>query len=241
MVASEGANARFHRHHPCYVVTTRRDSPGLSLNALSHVSFERAIPWQMLNSCTTTHRCAVAGSNLLGRIQNRESGAMAEAVDAHGHGLLRIIQRIVRDPWAAEDLMQDVFLRLFTHSRTVHSAASLGSWLRRVARNLALTYVRDHRVTFFAKNAVPHEPPPPDHSLQQEELLGEVHRAAARLDEPFRTTFRVCALEGADYARAAEILGCNKTTVNTRMFRSWRRLREMVAREVDRTPSRQSA
>ena len=49
-----------------------------------------------------------------------------------------------------------------------------------------------------------------------------------RLDEPFRTTFRVCALEGRDYETAARILGCNKTTVNTRMFRSWRRLRTMM-------------
>jgi RNA polymerase sigma-70 factor, ECF subfamily len=185
----------------------------------------------MLNSFTTTHRCVRAGASLLVRIQNGESAAMAEAVDAHGRGVLRIIQRVVRDPWTAEDLMQDVFLRLFTHSRTLQSAASLGSWLRSVARNLALTHVRDRRVSFFARHAIPNPPPPPDHSLQQSELLGKVHHAVSRLDEPFRTTFRMCAIDGEDYASAAVKLGCNKTTVNTRMFRSWRRLREMLGRE----------
>jgi RNA polymerase sigma-70 factor (ECF subfamily) len=170
----------------------------------------------------------LSDSTLLARLKRGDPGAMEHAVRTHRGSLFVIVERIVRDKWTAEDIVQDVFMRLFTHACTLQSAASLGGWLRRVARNLALTHLRDHRKSFTAKNAAPEAPPLPDEPLLQREQLNQVLCAVERLDEPFRTTFRVCALEGCDYETAARILGCNKTTVNTRMFRSWRRLRSMV-------------
>lgn len=165
---------------------------------------------------------------LLSRLQNRDPHAMEQAMRTFRGSLFVIVERIVGDKWTAEDIVQEVFLRLHTHAHTMQSAASLGAWLRSVARNLALTHVRDNRKSFTAKNGVPTETPAPDANLEVREQIGKVLDAVERLAEPFRTTFQLCALEGHDYDTAAEILGCPKTTVNTRMFRSWRRLRTML-------------
>ena len=153
---------------------------------------------------------------------------MDEVVAQYRSSLTRIIDGIVRDRWAAEDVCQEVFMRLFTHAETLRDAANLSAWLRRVARNMALTYLRDRRNSYAARRGGPEATPTPPELLEEDERLRRVLAAAERLDEPFRTTFRVCAIEGNDYSRTAAILGCNKTTVNTRMFRAWRRLRVMV-------------
>jgi RNA polymerase sigma-70 factor (ECF subfamily) len=165
---------------------------------------------------------------LLTRLQQREPGAMEEVIATHGRRLFALIDRIVSDRWGAEDVLQDVFLRLFLQADLLQNPESLGAWLTRVARNRALTHGRDRRPPVETDRSRPDESPSPAEQAEQAEQLCVVQDAVERLNEPLRTTFRVCAFDGEDYSSAARILQSNRTTINTRMFRSWQRLRAML-------------
>lgn len=150
---------------------------------------------------------------------------LLEAVfQAHHSRLLRYVEHIVGNRWAAEDLTQDVFLRL-CKARRLRDPGAMTSWLYTVARNVSLDHLRRAQLECQTQLSVPEDPRTPLEHAEENELFGLVRRAIDRLGEHRRRTFELCALQGMDYATAAREMGCPTATVNTRMFRSWRRLR----------------
>ena len=99
------------------------------------------------------------------------------------------------------------------------------SWLYTVARNVSLDHLRRAQLESQTHLSVPEDPRTPLDYAEEKEMFGLVRRAIDCLSEPRRRTFELCALQGMDYATAAEEMDCPTATVNTRMFRSWRRLR----------------
>jgi RNA polymerase sigma-70 factor (ECF subfamily) len=82
-------------------------------------------------------------SDLIRRLKNRDSHAMADLYDRYGRLTYSLILRIVRDSGAAEDLVQETFLRVWNR---VHSfdqnKGALGPWILAIARNRGIDYLR---------------------------------------------------------------------------------------------------
>ncbi len=77
------------------------------------------------------------------RLKNRDPQAMAELYDRYGRMTFALIFRIVRNQGAAEDLVQETFLRVWNRVHGFdHERGALGTWVLAVARNRAIDYLR---------------------------------------------------------------------------------------------------
>ncbi len=83
---------------------------------------------------------------LLARVSRRDAGALGELCDRYGPRLLGILRRILSDRAAAEEVLGDTFLQLWSEARRVrHGPASLAAWLVITARANAIDHLRDER------------------------------------------------------------------------------------------------
>ena len=81
--------------------------------------------------------------NLASRLQARDAGAMRELYDRYGRLVYSLILRMVRNSAAAEDLVQETFLRIWNRMQVFdQERGALGPWVLTVARNRAIDYLR---------------------------------------------------------------------------------------------------
>src|SRR5512147_2317732 len=81
--------------------------------------------------------------DLARRLRERDAGAMQELYDRYGRLVYSLIQRMVRNSAAAEDLVQETFLRVWNRMQAFdQERGALGPWVLAVARNRAIDYLR---------------------------------------------------------------------------------------------------
>ena len=123
--------------------------------------------------------------------------------------MVGVCYRYVGDWQAAEDLAQDAFLHAIEKSNTYHAWGSFEGWLKKIAVNEALMYLRNRpeMVEMEEKMAVADEPDDNSQELQvaftQEELLEAISKLAVKQ----RTVFNLYAVEHYSHAKIAETLG----------------------------------
>jgi RNA polymerase sigma-70 factor, ECF subfamily len=118
----------------------------------------------------------------------------------------------------ADDLTQEIFLRVFAGLGTFRGAAGFSTWLYRVAINECLRYRRAARPVpdTLAFEPVSREIPP-GRRLEQAEML---EHALERLDAPLRAVFLLRHTEGLDYKKISAVLGIPISTAATRLDRA---------------------
>jgi RNA polymerase sigma-70 factor (ECF subfamily) len=166
-----------------------------------------------------------ADAALVARVVARDPGAIADLYDRHSRLLFGLILRILKERGEAEDVLQEVFLSVWTRADTYKPA--LGSpvaWLVRIARNKAIDRLRAIGVRLHAVEAS-YSPPPPD-SPESQAARGERERGVARALDALPAEQRVL-IEEAYYlgltqtqlaARFNLPLGTVKTRVRTGML-----------------------
>jgi RNA polymerase sigma-70 factor (ECF subfamily) len=155
----------------------------------------------------------------------------------HNRRLFRVARAVLRDQDAAEDAVQEAYLRAFTHLGSYKPTGRFGAWLTRVALNEALMIRRrDHAGTVsldeLGEDAILTPDPMSVLEAPTAEQFAEAAYARALLEhavdalpENFRVVFVLRVVEGLDVRETAECLDLNATTVRTRLFRAHRQLR----------------
>lgn len=116
---------------------------------------------------------------LVGRIVARDGRAVGELYDRHHRLLYGLILRILRDRAEAEEVLQEVFVLVWTRAETYDVAlGSPAGWLVRIARNRAIDRLRANTVRLRAADAVP--VPAPGDSPESRASASERQRAVAR-------------------------------------------------------------
>jgi RNA polymerase sigma-70 factor, ECF subfamily len=91
-------------------------------------------------------------AELVEKLRNSDPDGLAAAYDRYGGIVYSLFVRITRDRSAAEDLVQELFLRLWNHRREFDATrGALGVWLVSIARNLAIDYLRSAQTKFQSK------------------------------------------------------------------------------------------
>ena len=149
-----------------------------------------------------------------------------EVWEAFAHHMRRYVRRRVDDPDAAEDILQDIFLRLHTHLQGVRRSDRILPWLYRLARSAVIDHLRRRAPTTELPEDLPaDEPPPDDASGQIARGLGHMVDA---LPEPYRLAVQLSELEGWTQARVAEHLGLSLSGTKSRVQRGRRMLYKML-------------
>ena len=160
--------------------------------------------------------------------------AFSLLIERHGPMVLGVCHRILHDPHDVEDAFQATFLVLVRKAKIVSARDSLGRWLYGVSRRVALQAKkaetrRRARAVAAAENANEaariSAPDPATH-----EVLCLLEEAVAGLPEKYRAVVLLCDLGGMTHEVAARRLGCPVGTVESRLFRARRLLKDRLGR-----------
>jgi RNA polymerase sigma-70 factor (ECF subfamily) len=160
---------------------------------------------------------------------------LAALVEIYSSLLFRVVHSVLRSRTEAEDVVQDVFVRVLEHRQSLAAVRDMRVWLVRIAWNLALDRKRRIRPEQFdegfaeglvAKNL------PVDEALNEARRMKTVLRELDRLPKGERDVLLLSAIEELGTAEMAEVLGRSESAVRALLFRARTRLRERLeARE----------
>jgi RNA polymerase sigma-70 factor (ECF subfamily) len=145
----------------------------------------------------------------------------------------QFILRMVRRPATAEDLSQDVFVRLWRHLGEIESAELLPGWLRRVAANAVIDHwrkeeARGRRMKILREHPVARYTVKPSSRMETQEVFDTVRAALDDLPAKLRSVLLLRTQEGMSYEEVAEVLGMSVHAVRSRLFRARQELHEIL-------------
>jgi len=157
-----------------------------------------------------------------------------EIVERHSDRVYRLAYRLTGNRHDAEDLTQDVFVRVFRSLHT-YTPGTFEGWLHRVTTNLFLDQARRRqRIRFDAlpddgDNRLPGRVGSPESTTMEQRFDDDIEAALTRLPVDFRVAVVLCDVEGLSYEEIADILGVKLGTVRSRIHRGRAALRRELA------------
>jgi RNA polymerase sigma-70 factor (ECF subfamily) len=190
-------------------------------------------------------KLAAADLQLVRRALGRDETAVRAIIKANNRRLYRLARGILRNDNEAEDVVQETYVRAFTHLAEFRGYASLSTWLSRIAMNEALGRLRRRRPGVELSSLPPgtleaqiiqfpllSATDDPERTMAQREIQHVVEAAIDELPEPFRMVFITRVVEGMNVEETADILGLKPETVKTRLFRARTMLRDNVEKKI---------
>ncbi|MEO5653361.1 MAG: RNA polymerase sigma factor SigE [Marmoricola sp.] len=157
-----------------------------------------------------------------------------EIVAEHSARVYRLSYRLTGNRQDAEDLTQEVFVRVFRSLHT-YTPGTMAGWLHRITTNLFLDGARrKQRVRFDAllegaAERLPSALPTPEAAQLDQLFDADVEAALASLTPDFRAAVVLCDVEGLTYEEIADVLGLKLGTVRSRIHRGRTQLRQALA------------
>lgn len=157
-----------------------------------------------------------------------------QIVEQHSTRVYRLAYRLTGNPYDAEDLTQEVFVRVFRSLHT-YTPGTFEGWLHRITTNLFLDQARrKSRIRFDAlpedaDNRLPSPIATPDVAYLNQMFDADVEAALAALPPDFRAAVVLCDVEGLSYDEIADVLGVKMGTVRSRIHRGRSMLRKALA------------
>lgn len=152
--------------------------------------------------------------------------------------VVHFLYRMVREPALAEELAQEVFLRIYRARKSYRPRAKFSTWLFRIATNVALNSLRDGRMRRTLETSldadtgetpVPLESVDPKGNVEQRmleaERQDEIRRAIEALPEKQRLAVLLHKYQEMDYDEIADILDCSESALKSLLFRAYETLR----------------
>jgi RNA polymerase sigma-70 factor (ECF subfamily) len=173
---------------------------------------------------------------LMARAGRGDREACGSLVARHLGRVVAFAGRVLGDRNAAEDVAQEVFLRLWTHAgRWQPGRARLGTWLHRVALNLCLDRLARRRERPLDEAGEPPDPQPSATALVEARDIGRhVNEEMMNLPSQQRIAITLCHYQGFSNLEAAEVLDVSVEALESLLARGRRTLR---ARLRDRAPA----
>lgn len=187
-------------------------------------------------------RTADADARLMAAfVATRDRRMFQTLFDKHHRAIVAFVARTVRNAARAEELTQDVFVRVYT-TKSYTPDAPFRTWLYRVAANVCLNEIRrpERRRTFVALDQEdaegrPRELPAPDGDpsakLEERQLADRLERALAALPEKQRLAFLMVRYEGLTHEEIARALDTSVSAVKSLVHRALEALRLVLAPE----------
>jgi RNA polymerase sigma-70 factor (ECF subfamily) len=180
-------------------------------------------------------------TRLMLRVRDGDSVAFEELVEKYQHRLVAVLQHLVGRNEEAEDLAQEVFLRVYRARNKYRARAKFSTWLFTIANNLALNALRNRQrkpvVALPGTESGPLGPRPaeqlvrdrsgnPSQHMRQLELAAVVRRALDTLNDRQRAAVLLHKFEEMNYAEIAAVMRLTTKAVKSLLNRARAKLRE---------------
>lgn len=180
--------------------------------------------------------------DLVERARNDDDLAFRTLVERHGTNVFRTAVRVTGNRQAAEDVVQETFLKVYRQLRRFDGRARFSTWLYRIAMNCAIDQVRKdnrrsrHAETGEAIETVATHDPSQERLLSSTEIAGAVRGCLAAMSPSERAAFVLRHYEGRTIAEIAQILGVRTNACKSTIFRAVQKLRAALQPLVEETP-----
>jgi len=179
-------------------------------------------------------------AELMLRVKEGDSASFTLLLERHRVPVIHFLYRMVQSQAIAEELAQEVFLRVYRSRATYEPTAKFTTWLFRIATHLALNALRDGKnekgqgsLDEENENStsiqVADRQPTVEQNLVFRVKLEEVRRAVQALPEKQRAAVLMHKYEEMEYAQIAKVLNCSESAVKSLLFRAYETLRARLA------------
>ena len=192
---------------------------------------------------------------LMQRVREGDAASFEVLLGRYRRPLIHYFYRMLHDPALAEDLAQEVFLRVYKSRERYAPEARFTTWLYRIAMNLALSALRDRKSTgsggavavekeaavrsgdvrggvdgrqIDPLSVIADPEPSAEQKLIRSEWEARIRSAVDRLPAKQRTAVILHKYHELDYKRIAKILSCSQSALKSLLFRAYESLRESL-------------
>ncbi|HEX4133220.1 MAG TPA: RNA polymerase sigma factor [Bryobacteraceae bacterium] len=175
-------------------------------------------------------------TQLMVRVQGDDSSSFTELLNRNRTLVVNYLSRMVVNRAIAEELAQDVFIRVYRSRQTYEPTAKFSTWLYRITTNVALNHFRDEKrtqnqISLDVQDAAQVRREAQDRTqLVEDRLVSDVvarqiRHAIRALPPKQRAAVIMHKYDEMDYAQISRVLGCTPSAVKALMFRAYETLR----------------
>ena len=175
----------------------------------------------------------LSDQELMRIVQAGDYSPASEIYDRYSGRIYNFAFRFLKNAEAAEDAVQEVFVKMLKHANQFHGDAKLSTWLFSITANWCRDFLRkadnkpkdsdDVLITLPASAEYS-----PDRTLEQRENEQRVRKALGALTPEQREAILLSRYQGLSYAEIAQISGCSEGAVKTRVFRAMETLKKAL-------------
>jgi len=180
-------------------------------------------------------------TELMVRVSGGDMAAFGLLLERYRNPMVSFMNRMVQDHGVAEELAQEVFLRVYRSRATYQPAAKFTTWMFRIATHVALNWLRDHKkemgrqsldeeaVDGAGSRQLSDGAPNAEQRMLEDARLLAVRRAVEMLPGKQRAAVLMHKYEELEYSQIARTLECSESAVKSLLFRAYERLRDRLA------------
>jgi RNA polymerase sigma-70 factor (ECF subfamily) len=177
---------------------------------------------------------------LMLRVKEGDGASFDALLEKHRSSVVHFLYRMVQNQSVAEELAQEVFLRVYRSRSTYEATAKFTTWLFRIATHLALNALRDGKYSKFEERLdddssempvrqVSDRRPSIEQTMLHRAKMDEIRQAIGALPEKQRAAVLMHKYEEMEYSQIAKVLSCSESAVKSLLFRAYEALRARLA------------
>jgi RNA polymerase sigma-70 factor (ECF subfamily) len=181
-------------------------------------------------------------ADLMLRVKEGDDSAFEYLAEKYRRPMLGFMYRVTRNTHLAEELAQEVFLRVYRARATYNAEAKFSTWLYRIASNLSVNYIRDTKYERPEMSVSLDEPDEEtgttldladksmtaEQAMLRRERLEAIKRHVQALPERQRNAVLMHKYQDMDYRQIAEVLNISESATKSLLFRAYETLRERL-------------
>jgi RNA polymerase sigma-70 factor (ECF subfamily) len=179
-------------------------------------------------------------AELMLRVKDGDGVSFGLLLEKHRSAVIHFLYRMVQNHAVAEELAQEVFLRVYRSRGTYEPTAKFTTWLFRIATHLALNCLRDGKnergqehldetADDLPVRQVSDRGPSVEQKMVYQVKIEEIRRAISTLPEKQRAAVLMHKYEEMEYSQIAKVLSCSESAVKSLLFRAYETLRARLA------------
>ena len=214
-------------------------SAAMNNGLLAMASMPQQIVPQQSELGTAVPGDGLSDAEVMLRVKAGDDSAFAFLVQKHRRAIVNFMYRSARSQAAAEDLAQEVFLRVYRSRESYEASAKFTTWLYRIATNLAVNYVRDTRherpenmVSLDEPDEetgqtmdVPAASATAEETIMRRQRLAAIRQRVHALPERQKMAVVLHKYQQMDYRQIAEVLKLSESATKSLLFRAYETLR----------------
>jgi RNA polymerase sigma-70 factor (ECF subfamily) len=197
---------------------------------------------ELVNAARVSDWSQLTDAEIMLRVRQGDDIGFNYLISKYQRQIVHFMFRMVHNQAVAEELAQEVFLRVYRSRETYRAEARFSTWLYRIATNLGVNHARDTKHERAAQNVYLDQPDPetgstPDvadatpnveSELLRDERLRAIRAHVLELPERQRTAVLMHKYQGMDYKQIGEVLKLSESATKSLLFRAYQTLRESL-------------